>query len=228
MILRKRGILLAGLLALGMTACGSKTEGEDRLASDKVYIPQFIDFKLDADSLAAGCADGQNLYVAAEKNETVPVEGARNRDEKVIPDKGLYRIPLNGKDAVRLEQYQPISLPEGMEGYINIQELSAGENGTLWVTENMYTYTFQLPEGFNEETDDKWQYQSEIQETTVRRQLDSSGKELKRVDISGLAQKLNVDSVNSTTFDREGNIYAVTEKQIFALSPELQDRKSVV
>ncbi|MCI8801150.1 extracellular solute-binding protein [Acetatifactor muris] len=222
MILRKRGILLAGLLALGMTACGSKTEGEDRLASDKVYIPQFIDFKLDADSLAAGCADGQNLYVAAEKNETVPVEGARNRDEKVIPDKGLYRIPLNGKDAVRLEQYQPISLPEGMEGYINIQELSAGENGTLWVTENMYTYTFQLPEGFNEETDDKWQYQSEIQETTVRRQLDSSGKELKRVDISGLAQKLNVDSVNSTTFDREGNIYAVTEKQIFALSPELQ------
>lgn len=219
-MLRKQSALLAGLLVLGLTACSSEIKEEELLVSDKIYVPQFIDLKLDADYLPAGCADEQNLYVAAVTNE--PMEDTGSQDAAVVPGKGLYRIPLSGGDAVKLEEYQPVSLPEGTEGNVNIENISLGENGTFWVTESMYAYSFQLPEDFNEETDDKWQYQSEIQETTVRRQLDSAGKELKRVDISGLAQKLNVDSVYSTAYDREGNIYAVTEKQIFALSPELQ------
>ena len=33
---------------------------------------------------------------------------------------------------------------------------------------------------------------------------------------------MDVDTVYSTAFDRDGNIYAVTEKKIFALDPGLQ------
>lgn len=216
----KKAALLAAVLALGLTGCGGK-QGEEAKLSGMVYVPKFTELKLPAEGINAGCADSQNLYLAVNINETVSADSDENGDGVGLACR-LYRIPLEGGEAIKLEQYQPTPLPEGTEGNVSIQELSTGADGTLWVTENIYSYTFQLPEGFNEETDDKWQYQSEVQETVIRRQLDAAGKELNCVDISGLAQKLNVDAVYSTAFDREGNVYAVTEKKIFALSPQLK------
>ena len=213
----KRAVLLAVILSLGLTACGSREKEKESRLPGTVYVPKFTELKLAAEGLSAGCADSRNIYLAANANEAVPADSAAANYVSF-----LYRIPLEGGEAVKLEQYQPVPLPEGTEGNVSIQELSVGTEDTLWVTENVYSYTFRLPEGFNEETDDKWQYQSDIQETVIRRQLDAAGKELKRVDISGLAQKLDVDTVYSTAFDRDGNIYAVTEKKIFALDPGLQ------
>lgn len=216
----KKAALLAIVLALGLTGCGGRQEEGEKLTG-KVYVPEYTELKLSVEGISAGCADSRNLYLAANVNEAVPADGGETGDGTSLACR-LYRVPLEGGEAVELKDYQPTPLPEGAEGSVSIQEVSAGADGTLWVTENVYSYTFQLPEGFNEETDDKWQYQSEIQETLIRRQLDGEGKELNRVDISGLAQKLNVDAVYSTAFDREGNVYAVTEKKIFALSPQLQ------
>lgn len=213
----KRAVLLAVILSLGLTACGSREKEKESRLPGTVYVPKFTELKLAAEGLSAGCADSRNIYLAANANVAVPADSAAANYVSF-----LYRIPLEGGEAVKLEQYQPVPLPEGTEGNVSIRELSVGTEDTLWVTENVYSYTFRLPEGFNEETDDKWQYQSDIQETVIRRQLDAAGKELKRVDISGLAQKLDVDTVYSTAFDRDGNIYAVTEKKIFALDPGLQ------
>lgn len=216
----KKAALLAIVLALGLTGCGGR-QGEEEQLPSKVYVPEYTELKLPAEGISAGCADSRNLYLAANVNEAVPADGGEAGDGTSLACR-LYRVSLEGGEAVELKGYQPTSLPEGAEGSVSIQEVSVGADGTLWITENVYSYTFQLPEGFNEETDDKWQYQSEIQETLIRRQLDGEGKELNRVDISGLAQKLNVDAVYSTAFDQEGNVYAVTEKKIFALSPQLQ------
>ena len=216
----KKAALLALVMALGLTGCGGK-QGEEEQPSSTVYVPKFMDLKLPTEGISAGCADSRNLYLAANVNEAVPAGRGEAGDGASLAYR-LYRIPLEGGEAVELKNYQPTPLPEGAEGSVSVHELSTGAEGTLWVTETIYSYTFQLPEGFNEETDNKWQYQSEVQETVIRRQLDGEGKELNRMDISGLAKKLNVDAVYSTAFDREGNVYAVTEKKIFALSPQLQ------
>ena len=216
----KKAALLAIVLALGLTGCGGK-QGEEEQPSSKVYVPKYTELKLPTEGISAGCADSRNLYLAANVSEAVPAGRSEAGDGASLAYR-LYRIPLEGGEAVELKNYQPTPLPEGAEGSVSVHELSTGAEGTLWVTETIYSYTFQLPEGFNEETDNKWQYQSEVQETVIRRQLDGEGKELNRMDISGLAQKLNVDAVYSTAFDREGNVYAVTEKKIFALSPQLQ------
>lgn len=216
----KKAALLAVVLALVLTGCG-REQGEGEQLSGTVYMPKFTELKFPAEGISAGCADSRNLYLAANVNEAVSA-GRSEAGDGTRPACRLYRIPLEGGEAAELKDYQPTPLPEGAEGSVSIQEVSMGADGSLWVTENIYSYTFQLPEGFNEETDDKWQYQSEVRETVIRRHLDGEGKELNRVDISGLAQKLNVDAIYSTAFDREGNVYAVTEKKIFALSPQLQ------
>ena len=216
----KKAALLAVVLALVLTGCG-REQGEGEQLSGTVYMPKFTELKFPAEGISAGCADSRNLYLAANVNEAVSA-GRSEAGDGTRPACRLYRIPLEGGEAAELKDYQPTPLPEGAEGSVSIQEVSMGADGSLWVTENIYSYTFQLPEGFNEETDDKWQYQSEVRETVIRRHLDGEGKELNRVDISGLARKLNVDAIYSTAFDREGNVYAVTEKKIFALSPQLQ------
>ncbi len=216
----KKAALLAVVLALVLTGCG-REQGEGEQLSGTVYMPKFTELKFPAEGISAGCADSRNLYLAANVNEAVSA-GRSEAGDGTRPACRLYRIPLEGGEAAELKDYQPTPLPEGAEGSVSIQEVSMGADGSLWVTGNIYSYTFQLPEGFNEETDDKWQYQSEVRETVIRRHLDGEGKELNRVDISGLARKLNVDAIYSTAFDREGNVYAVTEKKIFALSPQLQ------
>ena len=183
----KKAALLAVVLALVLTGCG-REQGEGEQLSGTVYMPKFTELKFPAEGISAGCADSRNLYLAANVNEAVSA-GRSEAGDGTRPACRLYRIPLEGGEAAELKDYQPTPLPEGAEGSVSIQEVSMGADGSLWVTENIYSYTFQLPEGFNEETDDKWQYQSEVRETVIRRHLDGEGKELNRVDTGPVAER---------------------------------------
>ena len=59
--------LLALCITLGLAACGGGGDGESgggaNTLSGKVYVPQFMDFKLDIDYIQGGCADEENVYI---------------------------------------------------------------------------------------------------------------------------------------------------------------------
>ena len=110
----KKAALLAAVLALGLTGCGGK-QGEEAKLSGMVYVPKFTELKLPAEGINAGCADSQNLYLAVNINETVSADSDENGDGVGLACR-LYRIPLEGGEAIKLEQYQPTPLPEGTEG----------------------------------------------------------------------------------------------------------------
>lgn len=219
---RLAALLLAACLLAGLTACGSKEDKTAQLTG-KVYVPQFLDCKLDVDYIQGGCADEENVYIIGNTDEEA---------EETDPDTGetyttytshydLYRIPLDGGEAVRLENYQMTQLPEDAEGNVSIQRVEPGEDGTIWVTEYVYTYTFNLPEGMDRTSDEAWEYQ-EYQESTVRRQLDSTGAEIQRMDVTDLAEKLNVEYLNSNpAFDRAGNLYVCDETHLYVLDSQL-------
>ena len=113
------------------------------------------------------------------------------------------------------------ALPEGAEGGVYIEKVTAGEDNTLWVTEVINAYTFDLPEDFDENTDDRWSYEVD-QNTVLRRQLDAAGNEITRteLDASALNEKLEAEYTSGMNYDREGNIYVTSEKKLFVLDKD--------
>ena len=228
MMKRGAALLLTLTLTLGLAACGKDKDNGTEQLTGKVYVPEFLDFNLDVEYISGGCATGDAVYLmgskSQEREETDPATGEILYYYDEIYS--LYRIPLDGSDPVKLEAYQPTALPEGTEGNVGVESITAADDGTIWLTEHVGVYTFDLPENFNPENDDKWNYHT-YEESIIRRQLDASGNEIGRVDISDLAGKLGVEYVYANLFDRAGNLYAVTETEIIMLDPQLNKVFSV-
>ena len=228
MMKRGAALLLTLTLTLGLAACGKDKDNGTEQLTGKVYVPEFLDFNLDVEYISGGCATGDAVYLmgskSQEREETDPATGEILYYYDEIYS--LYRIPLDGSDPVKLEAYQPTALPEGTEGNVGVESITAADDGTIWLTEHVGVYTFDLPENFNPENDDKWNYHT-YEESIIRRQLDASGNEIGRVDISDLAGKLGVEYVYANLFDRAGNLYAVTETEVVMLDPQLNKVFSV-
>lgn len=218
-------LLLALVLALGLAACGGddSKDGDTQELSGMVYVPSFIDFNTDLSYIESCCSDGKNVYLTgsidSETEETDPETGETitNYESRYT----IIRVPLDGGEPAELENFSPSPLPEGSEGSVSISNIRSGAEGTLWVTESTYTYSFDLPAGFDESTDSKYNYMTDSTSTEIQRQLDSTGNEIARVDASGLQEKLEAEYITSTLFDGEGDMYVGMEGKIAVLDPSL-------
>ena len=96
----------------------------------------------------------------------------------------IYAIDLTTGEAAKLEGYTPVAAPEGYDdAYVSINNISAAPDGGIMVSENINATVFNLPEGFNEETDDRYQYAESFTTSTLRH-LDATGAELSSIDLT--------------------------------------------
>lgn len=213
-------LLCVGILA-ACSACGSRQDDD---LSGTVYVPEFLEFDLSAlgiEYINAGCCDGEYIYILAEAMQEVEEidpftgESYTNYEYKT----SIYRLSLDGTEAAQLENYQPSGssgVAVDRESYFYIEGISAGADGTLWVTETLEEYIYAVPENFDPETDFLWNYEFvESRRSQIRRQLDSTGNEISRVETSGLEEKLGFGEqggyIGSTVIDGEGNFYVFAE-----------------
>lgn len=213
---RLTALLLALVLVLGLAACGEKDGDDSQQLSGTVYVPEFMDVKIDTDYISGGCCDGENIYLLGSKyveDNTVDDEG------NIIEYNGyntyqIYKISLETKEVSTLDSYAPDAGDAGEDpnAYVNVdvRSLSRGADGTIWVREMLYVTTFDLPEDFDPTTQSKWEFESSSERREIRRQLDTTGNEISRVDLSGLQEKLEVDYVDSFVTDSAGNVYVMT------------------
>lgn len=235
-------------LLLSLAACGQSggnnsgggQGGGAQQLSGTVYVPEFIDLgSVGRISYIDGvCASGDSIYLLA----TLVTDDVETTDpdtgETITTNNAETVILRAGPDGTveRVEDYAPLSIPEGMEGYSDARSLMAGAEGTLWVGEYMNYYTYNLPEDFDEETDDKWNYMSESTTVESLRQIDAAGNEIQRIDTTELEEKLNPSedggdgdsamafsySYNSNlVFDAAGNGYMVAGGKLWVLDGEL-------
>jgi len=224
---KRLGALIVSLcLVLGLAACGSgdgKEEGEQ--LSGTVYVPEFIDMeKLNLGKdyyIRNGCTDGKNVYIlAAIYPDWEAGEEGDTRYE-------LYRIPIDGGEPEKLENFQLPAAPEGFDGpgattYSYADSLRAGAEGTLWVNASISASKFDIPEDFDPETDSPWNYeQLESYEKEFQMQLDSTGNTISQVETTDLAEKAGLEYVYGLTFDKDGDLYVGAEGKIVVLDPSM-------
>lgn len=215
-------LLLTVQLLLGLTACGTTAAGQQ--GGGTVYLPEFLDFdlsELGVDYVNGGCCDGTYVYMLAQVSEEVTVTDPDTQETYTSYESRttIFRLPLEGGEAVELENYVPSNADAAeavdRESYFYIDGITAGNDGTLWVTETLEEYIYDVPEDFDPDNDYIWNYDMlEDRRTSVRRQLGSDGSELSRTDTDSLEQLLIGDRsgyVGSSVVDSSGNTYAMVE-----------------
>ncbi len=210
---------LALTVLFSLTACSEEDKTEPDFLNGKVYVPEAVDIDLALDFVDSCCAVGEDFYILGAVEE---VEGMRSV---------LCRVPIDGSAGVELEDFAPgiLDVPDGGQANISVNGLCAGEDGTMWVMERDNVFTFDLPEDFDEETGNKWDYQTLLDETEVMRQLDGTGAEVNRVDLSPLGDYLeNGAYMAAFAFDGEGDCWAVaSDGNVIVLDGEMAPRFSV-
>lgn len=220
-------LLLALGMLLSLAACGSgkKEQGNDEDLSAMVYVPEFIDldFLGKNGSFSGGCTDGKFVYLLTYRHPDW--EAGEDGDSTY----SILRMPLGGGEAEPLENFKMDEVPEGYDySYSGLSGISAGAGGTIWVEEYIGAYAFDLPEDFDPEKDgDYWEHEmTDELHAEYRVQLDSTGNEITRINVSELQEKVDGGSfyMNGDVIDGDGDIFVCTDDKIVVLDSSLNVR----
>ena len=170
-------LALAAVFTLGLAACGGEeaakepSGGSAAPLGNTVYQADDVAWSSDLKSLYGGCVSGEWMFLAGSY-------AGEHGDTGTI-----RRLALTGGEAEALPAYQPLEFPEEKWVSLNIFDIRAGEDGTVWVHE-IYPSAHAL------------------------RQLDAEGKELFRFTTKGRG----LDGSISCMAAGGGDIAVLTEK----------------
>lgn len=212
--------LLAACMLLSLAACGKDKDEDAEQLSGTVFVPEFIDLDLGKNSnVQGGCTDGTYVYLLTAR---YPDWEAGEEGDTIY---AIRRLSLDGGEPEELANFQMDAAPEGyQQSYVYLSGIRAGADGSLWVEESMSAYSYDVPEDFDPETGNIWEYEvKDSIDKTYQIQLDSTGAEITRVDVSGLQEKAGIDTMYSggTLFDPKGNIYVSADGKIVVLDSSL-------
>ncbi|MBR5390449.1 MAG: extracellular solute-binding protein [Clostridia bacterium] len=213
-------LLLAAVMLLGIVAgCKQKEDPQNEVSYffEPTYHALDKTLQMISGNRILFDKTANRLYFIGNTNaQTVTETGPDGSTyEYETTEQKLMSVNLDGTDLKIMEAYEPYQLPEGSEGGANISAMAIAPDGAIWVAEAIYSYHYELPENFNPETDDMWNYYVDDGQRTVLRKLGSDGAEVQAIDVQAILKSLNPDDedvyryfyMNNFCFDADNNLY---------------------
>lgn len=218
---RKIAILTAWIIcACGIVACGRNGNSATEEIAGTVYVPKFLPCKLPCNDARLICGSGKEFYVLGDVEEEQKVSGSEDTLSVYKTRTGIFKISTDGGSAAELTQYVPSWSGAVEDGNLSITGMAADDGGNLWITEQISENRFELPEGFDETTDNKWDYLTGTENNYIFRKLDSEGRELERIETGNPADGMKPDTISSVVFGREGCIYLSGNSSLMVLDKD--------
>ena len=231
-IKRITAFFLSCLLLLSiLSGCGENGEESSNLIT---YLPTFHKLDEQITTVGTACSGSDVMYFIAYVPggvETYTDQFTGETFEYQTDREALFRICLDGTGLEEMTGFLKTEIPEDRQGGAYINNMQVGPDGDLWIIENVNTYYYDLPEGFDPMTGDMWQYYTEDQNVTLARKLASDGTEVASFDLSAIAAEIDGAGedmsyyIYNVCLDQAGNLYFYFYGQagtLVVLSPEGQ------
>jgi len=202
-------LIMAAMILPIAIAC--RNNSDDPFAPPEfVFIPEFINLPSEITDIGAGrgsglvYADGKIIFISSNYDFS---------DSGWSYIASLNSVNIDGTGFGTLPNYvTPISLSiDASNRQYNIDGLSIDNNGNIWIIENWNFYNENIPDNFD--WSQPYNYSDFIEDLgsgSALRKLDTSGRELLSIDISGLDQSTDEYSyfhIFSFATDGADNIY---------------------
>lgn len=189
-----------------------KSEKEaSQLTSKYAYKAEYIPIPGDFDWINASALGGGKLYFTASVKDGQETYTDDLTGEEYSYDNfrdGLFVMDIETRELRELSDLPTAEIPEGWEGNSSIGSICVAEDGTLWALSSAYTYRYNLPEDFDEETQYEWDYYEEGAYITSLIHVDADGSVLNQIDLNSERNEEGYySSVSSFKVDQAGNVY---------------------
>ena len=165
---------------------------QSQVTSKYAYKPTYLTVPAEVDSISGISASGNTVWFAAnvkdgEQTETYTYtdENGEEQTETYTYDTYktvLYSLDLESQVCQAVPDLTLPAVEEGWEGNSYVNNFQIMSDGSIWIFCIVNQYKTELPDDFDPETDDEWQYQINENRTTMVH-LDGTGKELTRFDL---------------------------------------------
>ena len=185
-------------------------------APEFVFVPEFITLPDGFDSIHnLVYADGR-LYFTA----WIQTEDFMHANK-------LFTMDLDGTNIRQLENFTTAQPPEGVYGSTHINGINVDGDGNLWVAESGNFWNYNLPDDFDGEDWERWEYRNDMGSVMLIRKLDSTGAEILVVDAGDLGGPNEQFWLRAFTIDGDGNIYITGESMMGGSSVHVLDNNGV-
>jgi ABC-type glycerol-3-phosphate transport system substrate-binding protein len=208
--LRATALLLSAVMMLTMFAgCGDKEEeGIDPNAT--VYVASYQDLAVEGlQYINTAAMTDDTIYANAQM-----MEETDNGEMKYVSK--LLKIPAGGGEMQELKSFRIEDEAPGMEGDVSISGLQTAEDGSLWMIKQVYSYSFNLPDDYDPETDERGDYYVDNGTTTSLLHLSPEGETLAEIALQDVLE----EGMYPTAFQiaDDGTIYLLCSWQaVYAL-----------
>ena len=190
-------ILVVAMLFALVTACKNNTE-EDQ--EDFVYAPLFIEIPGEPDYINAYAFSEDKVYFATPNHLSSQGNFISNK---------IQTISFDGTDLTELQNYAP-DIPDADYGGFSLYAMTVDGDGNIWICEGAWLYNFNLPDDFDGEEYEKYEYAQLVGSYEKLKKLDNTGNTLLSVDLDGYS-KSEYSRISSLLVDKDGNIFALVE-----------------
>ena len=164
---------------------------------------QPVDTETDGDEEASQPADTE---VDGDEPAEAPIEEP-GAGEWYVSESRLYQVDLATGEATQFAAYTTPEIPDGYQGYTNINQVLAGANGAIWIYDTMNCYHYNLPENFDPETENEWDYYKEGPAAYRLQLFSADGTLMQSIDLSPEEGNDSGNSKNFAFVDAKNQLY---------------------